>query len=164
MGPGQNDSGRRVTVLHSNQGPRQCGHCLKSASPSASTDPKSPSFCQGGGNAKSCKSINPVRTKMSSYIGELRSECYSSLRDTYFETLRTSFPLLGSSQPLQPLDMSQVDLHDHQDDNDGEDDEYQHKEIDNTSSPPINDNNTETPDHPNRYTRLENLAWSHSVF
>ena len=85
---------------------------------------------------------------MSSYIGELRSEGYSSLRDTYFETLRTSFPLLGSSQPLQPLDMSQVDLHDHQEDDDGENDESQHEEIDNSSSPPINDNNTETPDHP----------------
>ena len=32
-GPGQNDSGKRVTVLHDYQGPRQCGHCLKTAAP-----------------------------------------------------------------------------------------------------------------------------------
>ena len=71
---------------------------------------------------------------MSSYISELRSKGYNSLRDTYFETLRTfktSFPTLGLSQPPQPLDMSHVDLQDHQDDDDDEDDELHLKEMDN---------------------------------
>ena len=79
MGPGQGDSGRQVTVLHSNQGPRQCGHCLKPAAPPASPDPTHSSFCQGGGNGKTCKSLGTDRTKMSVYIGELKSEGYTSL-------------------------------------------------------------------------------------
>ena len=47
-GPGQSESGRRVTVLHSNQGPRQCSWCLKSGAPSGS--PILASHCHGGGN------------------------------------------------------------------------------------------------------------------
>ena len=85
---------------------------------------------------------------MSTYLGELRAEGYSSLRQTYFDTLRTSFPLLGSSQPLQPLDMSQVDIHDLQEDDADEDHESQNEETNSSSSPPNDDNNTETPDHP----------------
>ena len=47
-GPDKGESGRRVTVLHSNQGPRQCSWCLKTASPSASL-PNLDSHCTGGG-------------------------------------------------------------------------------------------------------------------
>ena len=32
-GPGQGETGRRVTVLHSQQGPRQCSWCLRNAPP-----------------------------------------------------------------------------------------------------------------------------------
>ena len=44
--------------------------------------------------------------------------------------------------------MSQVDLQDHQDDEDGDEDEAQHDEIDNPSTPSIIDKDTETPVHP----------------
>ena len=60
---------------------------------------------------------------MSSYIGELRAEGYTSLRDTHFETIRTSIPLLGSPRPPQPQDMHQVDHLDHKDNEDDDDDE-----------------------------------------
>ena len=122
-GPGPNNSCRRVTVLHSNQGPRQCGHCLKNAAPTGTTDQDRSSFCQGGGNAKACKSINPERTSLSSYLNQLRTEGYSSLKDLHFQSQRANFPILGPSQLSQPGKMPQVDLPEREDEEDDEDEE-----------------------------------------
>ena len=124
-GPGQNDSGKRVTVLHDNQGPRQCGHCLKTGAPQGITDQDSTSFCLGGGNAKACKSINPERTRLSSYINQLRNEGYYTLKDIHIESQRTNFPLLGSPQPPQPGTMPQVELQESEYEEDDDDDDNQ---------------------------------------
>ena len=70
-GPGQGEQGRRVTVLHPNQGPRQCSWCLKFAAPSA-TAPLLSSHCPGGGNGKVCEDMKTTRAKMSDYITELK--------------------------------------------------------------------------------------------
>ena len=69
--------------------------------------------------------INPERTRLSSYINQLRIEGYSTLKDIHFESQRTNFPLLGSPQPLQPGIMSQVELQESEYDEDDDDDDSQ---------------------------------------
>ena len=168
-GPGPNDSGRRVTVLHSNQGPRQCGHCLRTAAPPGTTDLESTSYYQGGGNAKTCKTINTERTRLSSYLSQLRAEGYSSLRDIHFESQRTNFPLLGSFQPPQPVNMLQVDLPDREADDDHEDDDTQTGDPPETEKVQVSDgevepNNDSTASDPKSPTIDNDIMTSPSQF
>ena len=51
---------------------------------------------------------------MSEYISELKAEGYPSLRETFYNEQRASFPALGSKQPSPQLDYSQVDHDDQQ--------------------------------------------------
>ena len=51
---------------------------------------------------------------MSEYINNLKADGYTSLRETYYQELRTSFPPLGNMQTPQQLDLSQVDVYDQQ--------------------------------------------------
>ena len=72
-GPLAGDIGRRVTVLHHGQ-PQQCSFCLQDAE----------SVCLGLGNGKRCEEMGGVRTKMSDYMRDFKSETgYMSLKEEY---------------------------------------------------------------------------------
>ena len=90
-GPGEGETGRRVTVLHSNQ-PRQCSWCFLYGTPPGA--PTLPSHCKGGGNGKVCEEMHTPRARMADYIQDLKNQGYTSLRDRYYEELRTSYPSL----------------------------------------------------------------------
>ena len=90
---------------------------------------------------------------MSVYMNKLKTKVYTSLREAYYQELRTSFPPLGTSQPLQLLDMSQVDMHDQQDDTeDADDDDETHDQAESLSdlptAPPLNEAPPELPPTP----------------
>ena len=136
-GPGQGESGRRVTVLHSNQGPRQCSWCLKHAPPTASS-PLLPSHCQSGGNGKMCEEKKTNRCKMSDYINELKNDGYVPLRTQYYTNLQRSFPALDRNQPSSLTDPKQVDMLDQQTDQE----EHPEKQVEEETpqvSPPAQD-------------------------
>ena len=93
---------------------------------------------------------------MSSYLSQLRAEGYSSLRDIHFESQRTNFPLLGSFQPPQPVNMFQVDLPNREADDDYEDNDTQtgdppeteKVQVSNSESEPNNDLTASDPKSP----------------
>ena len=91
-GPLAGETGRRITVLHSNQ-PKQCSWCFRYAPTSADTA-ISPSHCPGNGDGRTCKSADTPRAKMSQYIDALRFEGYVSLRDQYQADM-AAFPSLN---------------------------------------------------------------------
>ena len=72
-GPLAWDVGRHVTVLHHGQ-PQQCSFCLQNAE----------SGCRGLCNGKHCEVMGGVRTKMSDYMRDFKSEIgYMSLKEEY---------------------------------------------------------------------------------
>ena len=97
---------------------------------------------------------------MSEYINELKADGYTSLREAYYQELRSSFPPLGTSQPLQQLDMSQVDIHDQQDNTEEVDDDDDGLELterpsDLPTAPSLNDAPSEHPPTPPPSIRQE---------
>ena len=142
-GPGQGDRGRRVTVIHNNQGPKQCHHCLKHAPPNASA-PLLASHCQKGGNGKMCKESKTPRAKMSNYIQKLKEEGYVPLRTRYYDEMQSSFPALNRKQPQVHQDLNQVDIIEQQTDQvDNEDPGHQVEQgakdspLVNSTEPPV---------------------------
>ena len=66
VGPGQGDTGRRITVLHNNQ-PKQCSWCFLYTPPSLTSLIPS-QHCRNEDNGKACKTLGTPRARMKDYV------------------------------------------------------------------------------------------------